>query len=139
MAKRRPKPTLTTDEARGILPRRHRRYRQLNDAAVKLAEKMKPVKKDIRACLGVLPEGVFEGAGVKSQLIEVTNVEKKEERNIELCRSALSKADFELCCPRAIDLKALEVAAPGLADKLRAKTSTRLEIDLLQESIAKGA
>jgi len=137
--KRRAKPTLTSDEARSILPRRHRRYRQLNDAAVTLAEKMKPVKKDIRACLGVLPDPVCEAAGVKSQLIEVTNVEKKEARNIEVCRSALSRADFEECCPRAIDLKALEAAAPGLAEKLRAKTATRLEIDLVQEPVAKGA
>ena len=139
MAKRSAKPTLTADEARNLLPRRHRRYRQLTDAAVKLAEKIKPVKKDIRACLGVLPDGLFEGAGVKSQLVEVTAVDRADERNVAQVESVLSPADFERCCPRVIDLQALEAASPGLAAKLRSKTSTRLEIDLLQEAAAKGA
>ena len=139
MAKRKTKPTLTAEEARSILPRRHRRWRQLSDAIGKLKEKFKPVVKDIRACLGVLAEPVCEAAGVRSKLVEVTNVEKKDERNIALVEAALSMADFERCCPRTIDLVALEAAAPGLAAKLRAKTSTRLEIDLVQEPVAKAS
>ena len=138
MAKRKAKPTLTAEEARSLLPRRHRRWRQLSDAIGKLKEKFKPVVKDIRACLGVLPDAACEAAGVMSKLVEVTNVERSDERNIALVESALSKADFERCCPRSIDLVALEGAAPGLAAKLRAKTSTRLEIDLVQEPVGKA-
>ena len=135
MAKRKQKPTLTAEEAQSLLPRRHRRWRQLSDAIGKLKEKFKPVVKDIRACLGVLPEPECEAAGVRSKLVEVTNVERSDERNIALVESALSKTDFERCCPRQIDLVALEAAAPGLADKLRAKVSTRLEIDFIQEPV----
>ncbi len=137
--KRRVKPTLTPEEARETLGRRHRRWRRLNDAAVNLAAKMKPVKKDIRGCLAVLPESSCEAAGVKSQLVETMTVDKKDERNIELLRGVLSKADFEKVCPRVIDVTEAYTFAEAVVDSLRGRTSTRCEIDLIQEPVGKGA